>query len=188
MMGVGRTLFWIAVVVVFLSLSGIATTFYETDLGEQADLKSSQLIAKGQAAVLSFVNFASNLAKSQEGTEAVKSSSRGIKGFYQSLKDIFLAAIKGRDLEETAETISTEDLLDSNQQNFSELIELGAETFSGEINIFNQENYQDQIEAVAQPLFSYEKSPQGAKLVIQFKDKRYTLPVPFSAWLSKSVD
>ncbi len=179
MFRIGRSLSGIILVIVFLSLAGLAMNIYNSENKKQQESVNLEIIDKAQAlagATIEASNFfASNkIPESVNLGEKISNTVRSIGSFVFSSKkeeiDVNLENLKV----DTANTSLLEDLTNSvpvQALSGEEKLEDISNLFQEKINSLESENKQ---------ILRYEKSADGATLIISSKNGReYKINLPF---------
>jgi len=181
MLGIGKTISWIFLVVFFVALAAIATTFYESDKAEQERMRDNELLKKGQAAIDFATNLSSSLSARHTEDELVNNAGQ----FVDSVKNVFSEAAflieKTTPASSSPSSLSINNNQDIGQETLNDWLGDGANLLvEGKANFQSGApvNLKDRI--TESKFWTYRKNGNGAEIILSSKEGReYIIPLPF---------
>lgn len=181
MFRLGKTISWIFLVVFFVALAAIATTFYEADKEEQAEIKNNQLLKKGRETIDIISDFAGSLAAKRAEEELVGRAGKILKDAQEiaSNTDSFLPqeSMDKLDYPQVSPALVSENALPALNDLMGDsqvLIDEGKDILTDKKSL----NWKESLSDVK--FWEYRKTDNGAELILSSKDSQeYIIPLPF---------
>ena len=181
MLRIGKTISWIFLVVFFVALAAIATTFYEADKDEQAEIKDNQLLKKGRETIDTISNLAGSWAAKRTEEELLGRGEKLLKDIQEisSSTDSFLPL----EAKDSLDYPSVTPVAISNQvmPTLSDLMGEGKDLIDEGKVVLNDEKSLSWKERLSEMKFwEYRKTDSGAEIVLSSKNSQeYLIPLPF---------
>lgn len=181
MFRIGKTISWIFLVVFFIALASIATTFYESDKEEKAEIKNNQLFKKGGEVIETISNFIGSWATQRTESELIDRAGQLMENVQEiaSNTDKFLPE-EAKDGQDNP-PVALDDVSDSVTSAFSDLVGEGGDLLNEGKNVLADGESSDWKDKLSETKFwEYRKNDKGAEIVLSSKNgQEYIIPLPF---------
>jgi hypothetical protein len=181
MFRIGKTLSWIFLVIFFVVLIGIATTFYEADQSERDKLTNNELVNKGRSLV-EWTTKASGMLASNKFEQNTGPSNKLLE-FFRGLGNLVLTTKEDLPSSDNTDQATSSIDIDKvvNIESVNTLMDEGASLLTEGADIFNKEKFTDLGAQLSDaPFWRYEKTDEGAQIILRNKaGEDYVIPLPF---------
>ena len=181
MFRIGKTISGILLEVFFVALAAIATTFYEADKDEQAEIKNMSLLKKGGETIDFISNFASSWAAQRTKSEVTGKANQFLNNIQEiaSSTDKFLPA-EAKD-QPDAPPVTLEAVSETAVPALGDLMGEGRDLLTEGKDILKNETSADLKERWSDAKFwEYRKNESGAEIILSSKNgQEYIIPLPF---------
>ena len=181
MLGIGKKISWLLLVVFFVVLAAIAATFYEADQEERAEIKDNQFFKKGSEVISFISNFTGLWTSHRSEVELVDKTAH----FLGNIKNIAsgtaqLLPDEASDQEDNS-ALSVEVLSEKADPVLEELLGNGRDWLSEGKDMLSAEKSVNLSDRISEAKFwTYRKNESGAEIVLSSKEgQEYIIPLPF---------